>query len=72
MIDAKTVWDYVISTIVSRRSVSTSGNVGAKTEKWDGISPEKMVILVGQSLGTGVVSGLAGIIGEQGMSLAVF
>jgi abhydrolase domain-containing protein 12 len=55
--DAKAVWDYV----------DLQGREGGK----DGAGNGKGVVLVGQSLGTGVVVGLAGLLADQGMSLYV-
>jgi abhydrolase domain-containing protein 12 len=53
--DAKAVWDYVHM---------QGGGGGA-----DRAGKEKGVVLVGQSLGTGVVAGLAGLLADQGTSL---
>jgi abhydrolase domain-containing protein 12 len=52
--DARTVWDYVTG--------HDSGH-GIKAEG------DRGVILVGQSLGTGVVTGLAGQMAREGMSI---
>jgi len=52
--DAKTVWDYVHS------HGSREREEGGKGQGID---------LVGQSLGTGVVAGLAGLLADQGTSL---
>lgn len=60
LIDARTVWDYVVESIKTSRSSSTSAT------SLDHLKPEEMVILAGQSLGTGVVSGLAGKLADEG------
>jgi abhydrolase domain-containing protein 12 len=52
MLDARTVWDYV------------QGIQGRLEER----QSDKDVILVGQSLGTGVVAGLAGQLAREGTS----
>jgi abhydrolase domain-containing protein 12 len=52
--DAQRVWDYVLS--FQSSSISNQGKKG-----------EDDVILIGQSLGTGVVSGLAGQLAHEGM-----
>ena len=49
--DARTVWDYVQHTLSSQKGK------GAPQE----------VVLIGQSLGTGVVAGLAGQLAKEGM-----
>jgi abhydrolase domain-containing protein 12 len=52
--DAKAVWDYV----------DMQGGGGGR----HGGGEEKGVVLVGQSLGTGVVAGLAGLLADRGTS----
>lgn len=59
IIDARTVWDYV------HRVKSTSSETEAQKRGREG----EDVILIGQSLGTGVVSGLAGQLAQEGIFL---
>jgi abhydrolase domain-containing protein 12 len=54
--DARAVWDYVVQH-ASEKNGEGLGEEGVK---------EKDVILVGQSLGTGVVAGLAGQLAGEG------
>lgn len=55
LIDARTVYDYV-SDLITRQRDNDLGLKGAAGE----------IILVGQSLGTGVVSALAGNLAQEG------
>lgn len=55
--DARAVWDYVDSLQSSK---------GDKVKEGEGEG--EGVILIGQSLGTGVVSGLAGQLAQEGIS----
>lgn len=52
--DARAVWDYVVQ------------HASEKDGEGQGQEGEKDVIMVGQSLGTGVVAGLAGQLAEEG------
>lgn len=56
--DARTVWDYVHATF-SKSSETKSAGRGKEGDN---------VVLIGQSLGTGVVSGLAGQLAQEGRS----
>jgi abhydrolase domain-containing protein 12 len=54
--DARAVWDYVVQ------------HASEKNGEGHGEEEEKEIILVGQSLGTGVVAGLAGQLAGEGKS----
>jgi abhydrolase domain-containing protein 12 len=58
LLDARSAWDYV-SGVIERLAELEAANT---------VKPEDMIMLAGQSLGTGVVSLLAGQLADDGPS----